>query len=142
MTKKPRPLSAKAPSVEEFLEPFPKEIQFIVNRLRKLIRQAVPEIIERMYPGWKLIGYRAQRGNDSYYFGFLAPFEDRVVLGFEYGKMLSDPHKVLEGTGIQVRQVVIRTQRDIWKKVLLPLILEAVAIATERKKEKNDNKQQ
>ncbi|MCI0553905.1 MAG: DUF1801 domain-containing protein, partial [Anaerolineae bacterium] len=97
----------------------------------------VPDCIERVYPGWKLIGYRAvnvDKGNKSHYFGFIFPTDDKVVLGFEYGTMLSDPDKVLEGSGTQVRYITFRTQKEIKKSILIPLISEAVSIAIDRKK--------
>jgi hypothetical protein len=82
--------------------------------------------------GWKLIGYRAIHGKNSRYFCFIVPFEDKVVLVFEHGKMLSDPHGVLEGTCSQVRQVVLKKKSDVRKTVLIPLILEAAMIAMEK----------
>lgn len=97
-----------------------------------MVKKAVPDHIERVYPGWKLIGYRAMKGRESRYFCFIAPSEDKVVLGFEYGRMLSDPDKILEGTGSQVRQVVVRKRADIRKSEFVPLILEAAMIASER----------
>lgn len=131
-----KPLSGGTISVEEYLSSFPVAIQSHTNSLRKLIKQTVPGAIERVYPGWNLIGYRVLHGSKSFYFGFLAPFADRVVLGFEYGTMLSDPHGVLEGNGSQVRQIVILTKTDMKNHILTPLILEAASIATERKKGK------
>ena len=58
------------------------------------------------------------------------------MLGFEYGTMLSDPQRVLEGSGTQVRYVTIRSQKDIRKTIFVPLIVEAMSIALERKKGK------
>jgi hypothetical protein len=131
-----KPSPGKTLSVEKYLASFPGTVQTYTNSLRDLIKQTVPGVIERVYPGWKLIGYRVQRGNRSFYFGFLAPFKDHIILGFEYGTMLSDPHGVLEGNGSQVRQVVVRTKTNIKEHILTPLILEAASIATGRNKRK------
>lgn len=43
--------------VEAFLEPFPPRMRQIAGRLRRVIGDAVPEAIERVRPGWRLIGY-------------------------------------------------------------------------------------
>ncbi|HEY4613030.1 MAG TPA: DUF1801 domain-containing protein [Bacteroidota bacterium] len=128
--------TGKERSVKQYLKKFPKPVQALTTSLRRLIKQAVPACIERVYPGWKLIGYRAINGTKSHYFGFLFPSKEHVVLGFEYGTMLSDPQRVLEGSGTQVRYVTIRSQKDIRKTIFVPLIVEAMSIALERKKGK------
>lgn len=124
----------KEQSVEEYLNQFPGEIQNLARKLRALVRKAVPDVLERVYPGWKIIGYRAPFGASSVYIGFLAPFKDQVVLGFEYGVLLADPEGVLEGGGTQVRHVTIRSAKDIRTNVLMPLLLQAVSVAKERKR--------
>ncbi len=65
---------------------------------------------------------------------FLAPMNDKVVLGVEYRKMLDDPHHLLQGSRTQVRQVVLRKKSDIKKNLLMLLILEAVMIVEEGKR--------
>lgn len=121
-------------TVDEFLASFPTKIRKIAEKLRRLVTRAVPHHLERVYPGWKVIGYRALSGSKSSYFAFIAPFQEKVVLGFEHGKMLADPEKILEGTGSQVRYVTIRRARAVRRKLLMPLLLEAGAIAYERMK--------
>jgi hypothetical protein len=125
---------AKEQSVEEYLNRVPDNIQSLARTLRTLVRKAVPDVLERVYPGWNIIGYRAPLGTTSAYVGFLAPFQDRIVLGFEYGVLLSDPDGVLEGRGTQVRQVTIRSAKEIRQDVLMPLLLQAVSVAKERKR--------
>lgn len=121
-------------SVDDYLQQFPEHIRLLAEKVRGLILKAVPDVMERVYPGWKIIGYRAPLGKYSVYIGFLAPFQDRVVLGFEYGVLLSDPDSVLEGSGTQVRQVTIRSVKEIRKSILMPLLLQAVSVAKERKR--------
>src|SRR5215207_527676 len=84
------------PTPEQFLAPFPHEIRALADQLRQLIKQAILNTIEAVYPGWKLIGYREQDGKRSRYFCFVAPFEDRVMLGFEYGVLMTDTVGLLE----------------------------------------------
>ncbi len=100
--------SNKKPTVKEFLSPFPPNIRVIAEHLRKLIKQAVPDVSEAVYLGWKLIGYRVKSGKDDCYFGFIAPFKDRIELGFEYGFLLSDPDHLLNKKLKQVHSVVMR----------------------------------
>lgn len=88
---------------EEILKPAIAKIRAVANRLRRLVLAEVPEAEEAGYPGWRLIGYRAPS-----YFCFVAPLDDHVRLGFEHGAKLDDPDGLLEGSGKQVRYVVVR----------------------------------
>lgn len=130
------PANRSAPAPEEFLATFPPEIRAFAEELRSLIRQSVPSLIEAVYPGWRLIGYRVVEGKRSAYFGFIAPFEDRVFLGFEYGAFLLDPNNLLEGSGRQVRQVRVERPEDIRPQELSELIKEAARIAALPRDEK------
>ena len=113
------------PSPEQFLATFPPEIRALANQLRSLVTRTVPEVDEAVYTGWCLIGYRVR----SRYFCFIAPFEDRVALGFEYGVLLANDAGLLEGTGTQVRHVTIRHVQDIREPDLAALIAEAAIVA-------------
>jgi hypothetical protein len=121
---------------EDFLFNFPSEIQELANQLRPLIHQAVPNIIEAVYPGWQLIGYRAQDGRRNAYFAYIAPTLERVMLGFEYGILLDDPHSLLEGNGRQVRYVVLKEAADIRPAELIPLVRQAAQVALASKEQK------
>ena len=117
------------PSPEQFLAAFPPQIRTLANQLRALVTQTVPDVDEAVYTGWRLIGYRVRAGRRSRYFCFIAPFEDRVALGFEYGVLLTNDAGLLEGTGTQVRHVTIRHVEDIREQELSALIAEAATVA-------------
>ena len=121
------------PSPEEFLSTFPPEIQELANELRSLIKDTTPNVKEAVYTGWKLIGYRAKKGRSSAYFCFIAPFPNRVMLGFEYGVQLFDPNLRLEGDGTQVRYLTVREKEDIEPESFRAFIAEAAQIALQRK---------
>ena len=121
-------------TVDEYLAEVPENIREISEKLRTLLNKSVPEQQEAVYAGWKLIGYRVVNGKKSHYFAFIAPWPDRVVLGFEYGIYLFDPEKILEGNGTQVRQITFRKAGEIKSKQLLPLILEAAELALNKRK--------
>ena len=117
------------PTPEQFLAIFPAGIRILADQLRALITRMVTEVDEAVYTGWRLIGYRLRDGRRSRYFCYIAPFEDRVTLGFEYGVLLSNDAGLLEGTGTQVRYVTIREAEDIREQELTALIAEAAAVA-------------
>lgn len=124
------------PTPEQFLSGFPPAIEDLAQRLRRLVTRTVPNTTEAVYPGWRLIGYRVKAGRRDAYFGFVAPFVDRVLLGFEYGILLADPSRLLEGDGKQVRHVTIRRAQDIRPKEVVALIAEAARVAVAPKREK------
>ena len=126
-------MPARKPSPQEFLAPFPPEVQALAHELRALVKETVPNISEAVYTGWKLIGYRVKQGRRSAYFCFIAPFPNRVMLGFEYGIQLFDPELRLEGEGSQVRYLTIRDKEDIAPEDFRAFIAEAAQIALQRK---------
>ena len=124
------------PTPDEFLAAFPPEIQRLANELRTLVTETIPNVKEAVYTGWKLIGYRVRKDKQDAYFCFIAPFESRIMLGFEYGIQLFDPTLRLEGEGTQVRYLRVREREDIEPEVFRAFIAEAAQIALERKRPK------
>ena len=90
---------------ELFLIRYPDEIRDIAERLRQVVHQAVPEAIERVRTGWRLIGYDVPVGRRTRYFAFVAPEPEHVHLGFEYGVWMSDPKGTLRGAHLGLRKV-------------------------------------
>lgn len=117
------------PSTEEFLAEFPVPIQQLSLSVGFLIKETVAHVIERVYPGWRLIGYRQGTDKKSRYFCFVAPYRDHVRLGFEYGAWMEDPWELLQGRGSQVRHVCIRTSEEGKNPHLPALILQAARLA-------------
>jgi hypothetical protein len=121
-----------APSVGEFLAGYPADVLDTAERIRAGVRASVPDLIEAVYPGWRLIGYRVGDARKSRFFGYVQPFRDRAVLGFEHGVRMADPHGVLEGEGSRVRFVVFRAPGDVDEELVRQYALEAAVIATGR----------
>lgn len=121
---KPLPLSP-----EQFLSAYPEPLQLLAHTLRELVKTALPEVQEAVYPGWKLIGYRVPQGKKTAYVGFVAPQPGRVALGFEHGHLMTDPDGVLVKGGEQVRQVLFREGDVVRPQILIPLIQQAAHIA-------------
>ncbi|HEX7153615.1 MAG TPA: DUF1801 domain-containing protein [Thermoanaerobaculia bacterium] len=94
--------------VARFLADYPPHVQQIAERLRQVVRMTIPEATDRVYRGWRLIGYRRPSGRSSRYFCFIAPLESEVRLGFEYGVAMRDSRHLLTGDGTQVRYLTFR----------------------------------
>jgi hypothetical protein len=91
----------------------------------------VPDALEAVRPGWRLIGYRVPAGRRAAYFGFIAPEPIHVHLGFEYGHLIDDPEGVLGGTQLrQVRFFTFHHPDEVRERQLARYIRDAAAVAS------------
>ncbi len=90
---------------ELLMERYSPGIRRSVERLRKVVKKAVPDAIERVRPGWGLIGYDVPVGKGTRYFAFVWPEPEHAHLGFEYGIWMDDPDNILRGAHIKLRKV-------------------------------------
>lgn len=117
---------------EALLADFPEAIRAHAGALRALVRRAVPDSIERVRGGWRLIGYEVPLGRRPRYFAYIAPEPTHIHLGFEYGAWMADPDGRLEGAHLKLRKVRFLTfQPDdlIPERACLELLHEAVRVA-------------
>jgi hypothetical protein len=117
---------------EALLAEFPPDIQEGAETLRAVVRRAVPDAIERVRGGWRLIGYEVPIGRRSRYFAYIAPEPIHLHLGFEYGAWMADPDRRLEGAHLKLRKVRFLTfqpGQPIPEAVCLVLLHEAVRVA-------------
>jgi len=116
---------------EAFLAGYPLPIRALADQLRALVREAVPDALERVRPGWHLIGYDAPAGRRSVYFAYVAPEAEHVHLGFEHGVLMRDPERRLSGAGItrQVRWLTWWPGDEIDPAVVIPLVHEGLRVA-------------
>ena len=116
---------------EALLDDLPPPMRAIAERLREVVRMAVPDAIERVRVGWRLIGYDLPLGRKRAYFAFVAPETEHVHLGFEHGWAMRDPNRLLEGAGItkQVRWLKFFDADDIDVERCVELIREAARVA-------------
>jgi hypothetical protein len=90
---------------EALLEAYPRGIREAANELRAVVKHAVPEAIERVRLGWRLIGYDLPLGRRTRYFAWVAPEPEHVHLGFQFGTFMADPDRRLEGAHLRLRKV-------------------------------------
>ena len=120
---------------EAFLSAFPDPIRVIGERLRTLVTDAVPDAIERVRPGWHLIGFdaprRAEGRGKPAYFAYIAPERIHIHLGFEHGYLVRDPGRQLQGEGItrQVRWLTFMPGDEPDAAAIGPLLVEARRVA-------------
>jgi hypothetical protein len=115
----------------EFLTGYSRNLREIAAYACDLVRSTFPAAKEKVYTGWKLIGYRLPDGKKSRYFCCIVPQkkENDVLLGFEYGIAMQDPQNLLEGKGTQVRFVRMQQRNQYPDADLIWLIEEAAKVA-------------
>ncbi len=117
---------------EAFLAGYPDSIRHGAEILRRVVRRAVPDAVERVRPGWRLIGYDLPVGRRMRYFAFVAPEPIHVHLGFEYGAWMADPDRRLEGAHLNLKKVRFLTfapGEAILEEMCLDLAREAARVA-------------
>ena len=83
---------------DALLEDYPPAKAALAQGLRKVVLAAVPEAVERVRPGWRVIGYDVPVGRARLaYFAWIMPQPEHVHLGFPKGVQLHDPGGALEG---------------------------------------------
>jgi hypothetical protein len=100
---------------EALLEDLPPAMAALAEGLRRVVRDAVPDAIERVRPGWRVIGYDVPVGRRTAYFAWVMPERVHVHLGFPRGALLDDPDEGLEGRGItkHARWFTLREPADL-----------------------------
>jgi hypothetical protein len=107
--------------------------QRIIQKLRRLVREAAPSLREKLK--W---------GNPCYIQGenqnvcSIYVISNHVNLGFFHGINLQDPKKRLEGTGKAMRHIKTRNAEDIEATVITKLVQQAAARQTRRTSKKSE----
>ncbi|HSL32425.1 MAG TPA: DUF1801 domain-containing protein [Candidatus Limnocylindrales bacterium] len=116
---------------EALLADHSPEHRALANALRDIVRRAVPDAIERVRPGWGLIGYDVPVGRRTRYFAWIWPEPEHVHLGFEHGVLMDDPQRLLKGRGVtkKVRWLTFQHLDEIPSEAP-ELVREAVRVAT------------
>ena len=95
--------------------------------LRQVVLDALPDAREVVYRGWHGLGYYHPAAG---YVCAVFPRADDVLLGFEHGVLLADPHGLLSGEGRTVRYVRVEAPGDPPAERLVELIDAAVLVGT------------
>ncbi len=126
MVKTPRTIDSEA-----FIARYPRRMQQLVAALRRIIRKSVPDVLEAVNARQDLITYRVpdEGGTKSHYFCHIAPSEEHIRLGFEYGVQLADPARLLIGKGKRTRYILINKSSDIPPEEVGMMVAEAALVA-------------
>lgn len=122
-------LAAMTP--EELLAPYPPHLREIAEALRSLVRATVPEAIEGVRSGWRLIGYDVPVRRGTRFFAWVWPEFEHVHIGFEHGVLMADPDRVLRGSELRlkrVRYLTLTSVDEIEPERIAGFLLEAVRL--------------
>ena len=108
----------KHKAVDEYIDSAPKEQKEILETLRNLIFDAVPNLIEGFK--WNQPVYALEKN-----FAYLKSNKQHVNLGFFSFDKIEDPEGLLEGTGKSMRHIKIKSQNEIDRKGLKNMIQQA-----------------
>lgn len=89
---------------EAWLEAYPPPLVEIAERLRAIVRSTLPGAVERVRPGWGILGFDLPVGRRAVFFAWIwpqtKPRHTHVHLGFVHGVLMDDPDGALEGEGV------------------------------------------
>jgi hypothetical protein len=117
---------------EALLADYPEPMRRIAETLRSVVRRALPDAIERVRTGWRIIAYDVPAGaRRTIYCCYVAPEPRHVHLGFAYGVFMRDDDGLLLGRGVtrQVRWLTFREGDRLAVSQLEGLVLEAARVA-------------
>jgi hypothetical protein len=116
---------------EVLLDGYPPPMIALAEGLRNVVRAAVPEALERVRLGWRVIGYDVPVARRTVYFAWIMPEAAHVHLGFPKGVLIDDPSGALEGRGITkaARWFTLREPADLADERLAAFARAAAEVA-------------
>ena len=125
---KRRPVETIPP--EALMADFPPPHQALAQRLREIVTDAIPDAIERVRPGWRLIGYDLPTTRHGAFFAWIWPEPEHVHLGFPRGIDMDDPEGSMRGDGITklARWLTYAPGDAIDEELATKLVLEAARV--------------
>jgi uncharacterized protein YndB with AHSA1/START domain len=113
--------------LEQFLADYPPDVRALALRARELILKALPDAVETVWPGWRIVGYGTGPGMPEMVYG-IGPLKSRINLTFARGTLLDDAHGLLKGTSKTSRHLHVTTIEELESLPVRGLIKQALAI--------------
>ena len=109
-------------SFDDVLSGSSPHVQEVAKRLRDLIIEVYPDVVEVPWPKQRIAGYGVGPKKMSEHFCYIGAHRDHVNLGFYYGAELQDPEGLLEGTGKKLRHIKVRDIEEVGRQTLRQLV--------------------
>src|SRR3954447_172963 len=93
--------------IDDFVREYSPRMAAMADRLRTLVQRAVPDAVERLRPGWRLIGYDLPNGRRLVYFAWIwpQPEHNHVHVGWQTGTLMRDREQRLQGADLKLKKV-------------------------------------
>jgi hypothetical protein len=111
--------------IEQFLARYAPHVRDLALKMRTLIREVMPEVIEQLDASANLIGY----GVDRTYKGLICGITmhtAHINLMFARGIELPDPEGLLVGTGKRARHIKIQQSAELANPAVRELLIAAL----------------
>ena len=117
---------AYSPTFGDLIAPLPAPIQVMTSDLVDLFARH-PGVTGQVRLGWRSINFRHELAG---YFGAVFPNEERAIVYFEYGRLLSDPDGLLDGGLDLKRGRFMRLSPDaaLPEEAIMQMLAEAIAL--------------
>ena len=115
--------------IEQILALHTAAIQILTKKVMNTIQEMNPEFEIRGYPVWKAVGFRHESAG---YICGIFPQKNFVQLVFEWGILLDENENILEGSGKQIRSLILHTAKDIRKKAIQNFIEQSIDLPREK----------
>jgi len=112
---------------DELVAGLDPEVERIARRLRTLIVKVHPAVVEIVRLGDHAASYGVGPRKMSEAYVYIMPKRGYVNLGCYHGVALTDPARLLEGTGKRLRHVKVRSRTDATQPALRQLVKAALA---------------
>lgn len=111
--------------LEDFLSNYPHKIRVIIDELSSIIFQTFPNIKEKIYPGWKGLGFKhIEKG----YIVGIFPTQNYVKLGFEKGHLIVDKYNLFSDETKKIKYIIINLNTKIPKDEIKEYLVESVLV--------------
>jgi len=127
---KPAPTASPAKQIAGFIAKFDPKVAKLIRSLRTAVRKRFPTAIEQVYDNYNFLVFgfsTTERTSDCLV--SLAANAHGVTLFFYWGVTLPDPHKILQGSGNQVRSIRLESAATLARPEVEALLKAAVGQA-------------
>lgn len=114
----------------QFLKPYDPSVRALVLELRAVVIEELAPCCEVIYDGPYAVslGYGpTERMRDQ--ICHVVAYTAHVNLGFYHGAFLPDPHRLLVGTGSQIRHIAIKSAGDLSRPAIREYLRQALEMA-------------
>lgn len=124
-------MRARRPDPEhlKLLQRYGETVQRLALAARVLILEEAPEASEFVYEVYTIADHFSFTDRPGQAFVFTTAHANWVNLGFHFGSMLPDPHRLLQGDGKMIRHVRIAKAADLDAPGVRELLRAAIAEA-------------